>query len=172
MSDPASNDAAQSKAFVIDWEESPTFWQPVPANGYVRNILNSTRTGGATSFSMSTQTVDPGCMIREHVHDHEEELFFMLEGEGFARLDGEEFPIKKGSTVYIGKGRRHHFINRGDKPFTFLVMMMPGGLDTFFERIGRPRHEGQPAPEPFARPADVNKIEQETVFGWVDKSFD
>ena len=44
--------------------------------------------------------------------------------------------------------------------------MMPGGddgLDDFFARIGRPRKPGEPAPEPFARPADVEQIEAATV---------
>jgi hypothetical protein len=50
-------------------------------------------------------------------------------------------------------------------------VMMPGGdagLDDFFARIGRPRRPGEPAPEPFPRPADVEQIEAETVFTQLD----
>ena len=39
-------------------------------------------------------------------------------------------------------------------------VIAPGGLETFFEAVGRPRIAGEPAPEPFARPADVVDIER------------
>jgi hypothetical protein len=38
---------------------------------------------------------------------------------------------------------------------------LPPGLDDFFAAIGRLRTPGEPAPEPFARPADVHAIEPE-----------
>ena len=40
----------------------------------------------------------------------------------------------------------------------------PAGLEDFFESIGRPRQRGTPAPEPFARPADVVQVEQAMGF--------
>jgi hypothetical protein len=39
-------------------------------------------------------------------------------------------------------------------------VVSPHGLEHFFEAIGRPRHAGEPAPAPFARPADVVAIER------------
>src|SRR5438094_760835 len=42
---------------------------------------------------------------------------------------------------------------------------LPPGLDDFFAGIGRPREPGEPAPEPFARPADVHAIEAKTGYG-------
>jgi len=42
---------------------------------------------------------------------------------------------------------------------------MPGGLQDFFEQIGRKRSPGEPAPEPFPRPDDVAEIEARTVSG-------
>ena len=42
---------------------------------------------------------------------------------------------------------------------------MPGGLEDFFARIGRPRAEGDTPPAPFPRPENVQQIEAETVFG-------
>lgn len=47
---------------------------------------------------------------------------------------------------------------------------MPGGLDDFFRQIGRVRQPGEPAPQSFARPADIDRIEANTVFGWTAKS--
>lgn len=146
------------------WARS--FWQPVPANGFVRCLLASQEIGAETPFSMGTQTVDPGCFVREHMHPDNEEVIFILEGQGEALLDGAtKEPLVKGTCLFIGKGRPHRFQASDDAPMSFMWLMMPGGLETFFARIGRERHPGDAKPEPFPRPADVLKIEAETVFG-------
>lgn len=162
----------QGNVKIVGPDEGQSFWQPVPANGFVRNIFNQAMLGGDANFSMGTQTVAPGCFIREHTHATNEEVIFVIEGRGVARVDGIEHPIEKGSAVYIGRNRRHHFLNPNSEPMTFLWLMMPGGLDRFFAEIGRPRTPGDPAPAPFPRPDNVAEIEARTVFGWTDKSFD
>ncbi|MGE0525253.1 MAG: hypothetical protein AB7O60_19765, partial [Variibacter sp.] len=58
-----------------------------------------------------------------------------------------------------------------NEPMTFVVLLLPGGLDKFFAEIGRKRTPGEPAPEPFPRPENIAEIEARTVFGWVDASF-
>ena len=77
-----------------------------------------------------------------------------------------------GGAGLVGRDRKHHFLNPHDEPLTFLWLIMPGGLDDFFAEIGRPRSPGEPAPEPFPRPANIAEIEARTVFGWTDASFD
>jgi quercetin dioxygenase-like cupin family protein len=153
---------------VIGPEDAPSYWQPVPANGFVRCILSGKELG--TGFSMGTQTVAPGCMVREHTHDRNEEVIHLTAGNGFARIDGEDIPIASGSTVFLPRNRKHGFVNTGAEPMTFVWFLAPGGLEDFFAAIGRPREAGQPAPEPFSRPADVAEIERRTVFGWADQA--
>ena len=158
---------------VVGPQAGDSFWQPVPANGFVRNILNQATTGAVAEFSMGTQTVAPGCFIREHTHEREEEVIFVLAGRGSARIDGIDHAIETGSAVFVDRGRKHHFLNGSTtEPMTFLWLLMPGGLDRFFAEIGRPKTAGQSAPEPFPRPADIARIEARTVFGWTDKRFD
>jgi quercetin dioxygenase-like cupin family protein len=177
MTTPASAAAIEGSVRVVGPGEGESFWQPVPANGFVRNILSQNPLSGAmtrgeANFSLGTQTVAPGCFIREHTHADNEEVIFVIEGRGTARLDGVDHPIEIGSAVYIGRNRRHHFLNPNDTPMTFLWLMMPGGLDRFFAEIGRPRSVGEPTPQPFPRPENIAEIERRTVFGWTDKSFD
>jgi len=168
----SSEQATLEPVKIVGPQEGESFWQPVPANGYIRNILNQATAGGRNDFSMGTQTLPPGSFIREHTHAQNEEIIFVLEGRGTARIDGVEQPIEKGSTVFVGMNRRHHFLNPGSEPMTFLWFMLPGGLDRFFAEIGRPRRPGEPAPEPFPRPENIAEIEARTVFGWTDKRYD
>lgn len=166
------SDSAAKSATIVHLDEAPSYWQPVPANGFVRNLLNTARTGATADFSMGTQTVAPGCFIREHTHEHQEEVIHLLEGRGLARVEGVDTPMTKGTTVFIPKAVRHHFLNPHDEPMTFLWLLMPGGLDSFFAEIGRLRTPGEPAPAPFPRPANIADIERRTVFGWTDKRYD
>jgi len=156
---------------IVSPMEGDSFWQPVPANGYVRNIFSQQALDARSDFSLGTQTVAPGCFIREHTHAHNEEIIFVVEGRGVARIDGVDHPLETGSAVYVGVNRKHHFLNPHPEPMTFLWIMMPGGLDRFFAEIGRLRTLGEPAPAPFPRPENVAEIEARTVFGWVDSSF-
>lgn len=156
---------------IVGPDEGDSYWQPVPANGHIRNILSQAMLGAKGDFSMGTQTLPPGCFIREHTHARNEEIIFVIEGSGIARIDGVEHPIEKGSAVFVGMNRRHHFLNPSAEPMTFLWFMLPGGLDRFFAEIGRPRRPGEPSPEPFPRPQNIAEIEARTVFGWADQSY-
>ncbi|MCU0886858.1 MAG: cupin domain-containing protein [Rubritepida sp.] len=151
---------------VLQPGEGREFWQPVPANGFVRCLLSAAEIGAESRFAMGTQTVAAGCFVREHLHPDHEEVILVLEGRGEALLDGSRrAPMEKGTCLFLGKGRPHRFDASAEGPMTFLWLIMPGGLETFFARIGREKHPGDATPEPFPRPADVLRIEAETVFG-------
>jgi quercetin dioxygenase-like cupin family protein len=150
-------------------DEGKSFWQPVPANGFVRCILSSATVDSRTPFSIGTQTVAPQSYIREHTHDHHDEIIHFLTGSGVARLEGVDSEAAPGTTVFIGANRKHSFHNTGATPLTFIWILMPGGLEDFFEAIGRPKTEGEPPPAPFPRPHNVHEIERRTVFGWTDQ---
>ena len=154
---------------VVGPTDGESFWQPVPANGFVRNLLNNRMVGSNLKFSMSTQTIAPGCFIREHTHSHNEEIIFVVSGSGSVKLDNEEVPISAGSAVFLGLNRKHQWNNPGPEPLTILIFFVPGGLDAFFGEIGRPRTAGEAAPAPFPRPENVAEIEARTVFGWTAK---
>jgi quercetin dioxygenase-like cupin family protein len=156
---------------IVGPDEGESFWQPVPANGWVRNIFSKGAVGATSEYAMGTQTLPPGCFIREHTHARQEEVVFVLDGKGIARIDGVDHAIEKGSAIHVGMNRKHQFLNPGQEPVTFLWIMMPGGLDRFFAEIGRPRQPGESAPAPFPRPENVAEIETRTVFGWADQSY-
>lgn len=49
---------------------------------------------------------------REHYHRVGTEMYYVLEGEGRIRLDGEEHTIRKGSLVHIPPGVVHGAVGR------------------------------------------------------------
>lgn len=147
--------------------DGKSYWQPVPANGFVRTLFNSKELGAHSRFSAGTQTIDPGCFVREHMHDEHEEIIYIFEGQGSVVLDGVEHQLSPGASLFLSRESSHKFINPGPEPLSFFWILMPGGLDDFFRQIGRPRFVDQQAPAPFARPENIAEIEANTVFGCV-----
>jgi mannose-6-phosphate isomerase-like protein (cupin superfamily) len=144
--------------------EAISYWQPVPANGYIEVVLSPGQVDMEHPIGFGTQTVPPGCYVREHSHDRHEEVIYFVRGRGKAVLDGVDTPVTPGTAIFIGKSRRHMFVNDGEEDLHWVWLIVPNGLEDFFRLIGRPRSADEPAPEPFPRPTNVLEIERQTVF--------
>ena len=149
---------------VVAPDSCPSYWQPVPANGYAEVMLDSGNLDSVHKFSMGRQLIPPGCRVRLHAHDRAEEVFYVLSGSGVAEIDGVPHRLEPGVTLFFGHNRQHTLINDGAGDLQWLWFFMPGRLEEFFAAIGRERKPGENAPEPFARPDDVREIEKRTVF--------
>jgi hypothetical protein len=93
-----------------------------------------------------------------------DEVIHVLAGQGTALIEDVEHAMVPGSTFFLGRQRRHKFINTGADKLVFMWIVVPNGLEEFFAGIGRPKRAGEPDPTPFPRPADVLEIEARTVF--------
>lgn len=164
MTEPPPGEKGKGDVLVLKPDEGDTWWQPVPANGHVTVRVAPDRVAMEHPLALGTQTVPPGCHVREHAHDRNEEVIHVIAGNGKAVVEGVEHAMTTGTTLFLGRNRRHMFINDGEDDLTFVWVMVPNGLETFFEAIGKVRTSGEPAPEPFARPDDVMEIERRTVF--------
>ena len=152
-------DRVRGHAVVMQPVEGPSYWQPVPACGHADPKLcpDSTRFHG---LSMGFQTIAPGGRVREHSHREQVELQICFRGLGRVVVDGVSHPLVPGTACFLGYDVKHEIINETDEELVMLWMVSPAGLENFFKAIGRPRTPGEPAPEPFARPANGVEIER------------
>lgn len=157
-------------AFVVQPDGGESFWQPVPANGYAEVLVSQRNDPSINGFSAGIQVIAPHSHIREHQHGRENELLFFFEGNGRILVNGEEHPVQPGTMVYAGNMNPHKIVNDSDADLKMMWVLMPGGLEDFFQAIGRPRRPGEPTPENFPRPDDVAEIEARTVYAALDKS--
>jgi quercetin dioxygenase-like cupin family protein len=150
----------RGRAVVMQPEDGPSYWQPVPANGHADPKLYPTRTG-FSGLSMGFQTIAPGSRVREHSHGDQIELQICFRGTGRVVVDGQSHPLVPGTSCFLGYDVKHELINESAQDdLVMLWVITPHGLETFFEAIGRPRSPGDPAPAPFERPTDVIAIER------------
>jgi mannose-6-phosphate isomerase-like protein (cupin superfamily) len=164
MNESANAAETAAEVAVVHAGEGRSYWQPEPANGFVEVKFSPRTIRSRAGFALGTQTVPPGGYVREHAHADAEEVIHFLSGQGTAVIDGVEQAVGPGTTLFLGAGHAHRFINAGSDDLTFLWCIMPNGLDEFFAAIGRPRRAGEAPPAPFARPADVLKVEAATGF--------
>ena len=153
-------DNVRGRAVVMQPGDGPSYWQPVPANGHADPKLFPGNTG-FDGLSMGYQTIAPASRVREHSHGDQVELQICFRGSGRVMVDGVAHMLTPGTACLLGYDVKHEIIN--DSAADDLVMLWviaPPGLEDFFKAIGRPRVAGEPAPAPFARPADVVAVER------------
>jgi quercetin dioxygenase-like cupin family protein len=150
----------RGRSVVVQPGEGPSYWQPVPANGHADPVLMPANTGLET-LSMGYQTIAPRSRVREHSHGDQVELQICFRGQGRVLVDGVSHPLVPGTACFLGHDVKHEILNESDEDLVMLWVITPPGLEQFFKAIGRPREAGAPAPQPFARPADVVAIERQ-----------
>ena len=150
---------ARSRSAVMQPQEGLSFWQPIPANGHADPKLTPSNTG-FDGASLGYQTVSPGGRVREHSHGNQVGFQVCFAGRGRIVIVGHEHPLVPGTACFLALGDKHEIINTGADELVMLWLVMPAGLESFFEAIGRPRQAEDIAPEPFARPQGVVALER------------
>ena len=89
--------------------------------------ISSRQTGG--DYCVCEMTTMPGDGVSRHVHDRDEEFYYILEGAYEMQAGDERFTAKAGSIVVIPRDVPHHFRNAGDVPARALMIFRPGGFD-------------------------------------------
>lgn len=112
-----------SDGYVLTRRSSPAYWN---VGTYWRLLSSSDGTGGrSTTFDELCPT---GLVAPPHVHDHEEEAFFVLEGDLVFTLGHDEIEAAPGTYVYIPPGIRHSFRCRSEVGRVYNTLT-PGGFD-------------------------------------------
>jgi mannose-6-phosphate isomerase-like protein (cupin superfamily) len=143
---------------IIQRDEAETYWQPAPSHGTMNTIL-SPRNCPSNAFSVATQYIDEGCLIRPHAHERLEEILFLHEGHGTLTLEGRRIPVGPGSTCLVGRYVRHQLDNESAGTMKVLIFAFPPGIEEGWRAIGKPRAWGEPAPPRYGR-ADIANLPQ------------
>ncbi len=79
-----------------------------------------------TAVFLAEHTVPPGYAVPPHSHDHEDEVFYILDGE--LTLVGAQgvLTARAGDTALLPRGAMHSFRNASANPVRFLVIAADG----------------------------------------------
>lgn len=81
--------------------------------------------------------VYPGKGHAPHVHPHEQEVIYVISGEGVQTVgeDGEPFAIREGDAVYVPANTLHSTYNTIWRPLRLVVVYTPGGAETGLDEL-------------------------------------
>ena len=85
-----------------------------------------------------------------HVHEHEDELFFVIEGEHVFQVGDEAFEVGPGGLVFAPRGVPHSQRRVVERTGRVLVMCSPAGLEGFFRELAEAQRNGSLGAEAYA----------------------
>ena len=98
-----------------------------PARRRTQNLVGGVSPVQAAAFSMGYVTLEPnGGQVPWH-NQEQEEVYFVLEGQGEMCLGEERQILQGGQAVYIPSGIFHQMTNIGDTPLRMLYCYGPAG---------------------------------------------
>jgi quercetin dioxygenase-like cupin family protein len=102
-----------------------------PAGGPLTFKARAEQTGG--ELTVFENVIAPGDGPPAHVHEAQDESWYVLEGTLRFKLGEEIRSAPAGSFVFVPRGTVHCFQNVGDGPARILVIFNPAGMEPFFD---------------------------------------
>ena len=102
-------------------------WKEYPGHfgGALSKELAGPETTGSQRLDFRISRYAPMAYVQEHVHQVQEQVYYVLEGEGVLTLDDERRLMRAHDFVYVPPGVRHSFHNTGTAGLVFLVITTP-----------------------------------------------
>lgn len=105
-----------------------------PGEGHrVGNVEFLARTADTPRFTFGIIEIAPGRALEPHVHDDEDDAFYILQGELTFDLGRDQVKAPPGTFVLVPPGVEHGFRNETEQPVRILNIHAPAGFD---RRIG------------------------------------
>ncbi len=71
-----------------------------------------------------------------HVHPHQDEIFFIVQGEYLFQVGEDKHRLKAGDTIFLPRTVPHAFAQLSDKGKMFFLFQPSGKMEDFFRAIG------------------------------------
>jgi quercetin dioxygenase-like cupin family protein len=142
------------ETLTVDKTQQKTKQEPIlvpPGGGEQLNIagspifhkVKSKDTNGV--FSVMEFVTPPGKGVALHVHEREDELVYLLEGEIEVTLGDQKMKAVPGVMALLPRGIPHGFTNIGNKPSRLLDTILPGRFDNYFVELAALFAAGDPS---------------------------
>jgi quercetin dioxygenase-like cupin family protein len=107
----------------------------VGENGFITLIKVGSVSTGATQLYVGSGIVPPNSETPTHLHEVDEEVLYVVEGEITLTLNGEVHTVGTGGTAFIPPGTWMKVANRSDTPARVLGILPRGDVEKCFRAI-------------------------------------
>lgn len=101
----------------------------------MRFMATAASTGGR--YTVLEQVTPPGWGPPRHIHSHEDEIFYILEGSYELHVGDERRTVSAGASAILPRGIPHGFRNVAPTPSRLLCVITPGGLEEYFLAVAK-----------------------------------
>ena len=146
-----TEDKIQPKAQYDNFKQGPIVVPPDAgeelniAGSQTFHKIKSKDTNGV--FSVMEFVTPPGKGVALHVHEREDELVYLLDGEIEVTLGFQKMKAVPGVMALLPRRIPHGFTNIGNKPSRLLDIMLPGLFDNYFVELAALFSRGEPSQE-------------------------
>jgi len=123
---------AAETGFIVLPDGAPRFSGPKGREADVTEIV-ATREQTGGSIGLFRQTIAPKSGPPTHIHQTEDEFFYVVKGEFKLKLGDRIVSAPAQSVMFVPRGTAHTFQNAGTEPGVILVGVTPGGFEKMFE---------------------------------------
>lgn len=89
----------------------------------VRHVLNPDEIHGKSRMT-AVITLEPGCSIGDHVHENEEEIFYVMRGNVVYNDNGETKTLSAGDSCICYGGEKHGVANKSDETAELFAVIL------------------------------------------------
>ena len=105
-------------------------------------LLSGKQTNG--TVAIFEDIVEPGVGPGRHIHYHQDETFFFLEGEFIAEVAGVMYTMSPGDVAFIPRGTIHAFKNVGSTPGRLRYVFSPAlNIEEMFREMYAALDQGE-----------------------------
>lgn len=108
--------------------------------GVTHKLTGQQNGGGYYLFEF---TFGPESGNRLHVHAHEDEVVYVIEGAIEIRLGDEKLSAQTGGVAHLPKQIPHALRNPLKTPSKYLGVAIPGGMEKFFDALAAAEQAGK-----------------------------
>src|SRR6185369_9852012 len=98
---------------IVQRDAAPAF---ITKDGSEIRELLAYRNSAIRNQSLAEARLPIGASTQEHYHAKTEEIYFITQGRGRMRIEGEVAEVRAGDAIAIPPGKKHKLWNIGNEP--------------------------------------------------------
>ncbi|ARQ01990.1 cupin domain-containing protein [Pseudorhodoplanes sinuspersici] len=122
----------------------------------MKRLISGAQTGG--SFCLFENRSDGQTKTPIHVHAHDDETIYVIEGQMTAILNGEVRVLSPGESIFLKRGIPHQLMNPSNRPARYILIGTPSVFEQFLAEGGHELQEGEVVRPP--TPADLDRLKK------------
>lgn len=105
---------------LVEWEAPPAHY-----HGALSKMLVRPETCGSRLVDFRISVYQPRGYVAPHRHRIQEQIYYILDGEGMMEIEGERSIVRPHDTIFMPPGVEHAIYNTGLGDLRFIVVTCP-----------------------------------------------